>query len=70
MSRQEYDDPISYDPLADAEDAIKATAEEELQEELFFDYEDRGCCAVCSTEEGRDVPIPVGISCEKCGLAK
>ena len=63
----DYDAPIEYfNPLVEAEEAIEQQAKEEQEEENFYDYEDRGMCPNCSIEEGRDVPIPAGSTCE-CG---
>jgi hypothetical protein len=64
----DYDEPIKYcDPLVDAEEQIEQQAIEEQEEEMFFDYEDRGMCPVCSMEKGGDVPIAAGGTCTQCG---
>jgi len=62
-----------YDPAADirnelekAEDAIAAEAEEELQWELFVEYESRGCCPVCSIQEGKATRLPGDGLCLQC----
>jgi rubredoxin len=36
------------------------------EEQRFFDLDDRGMCPVCSTEQGKEVPIPFGETCH-CG---
>jgi len=39
---------------------------EQEAEDEFWAFEDRGCCPVCSLEQGRDVEIPPGETCA-CG---
>lgn len=39
---------------------------EDISESKFWDYDDRGMCPVCSIEQGKDIPIPMGQTCT-CG---
>jgi rubredoxin len=63
-NEQDYDPPADISTDLDiAEDRI----EDEVVEEAFFDYEDRGMCPVCSLKSGKDVPIPKDQTCPNCG---
>jgi hypothetical protein len=66
-NEEDYDEPADIkDDLDKAEDAIAKEAQQEAEEDEFFDLDDAGFCPVCSQEQGCYVPIPKGDTCE-CG---
>lgn len=67
MDSEEYDEPVDIsDDLDRAEDAIAEQAAEDQEEDEFYDLDDAGFCPVCSLEQGKNVPIPKGETCD-CG---